>query len=139
MKVSVKLEKGMRLAGKNESGLVTYFDTHKEFGGDDSAPTPMVVMLESLAGCTAMDVLTMLRKRKKTITDFEIEVDGERASEHPKVFIKANLIFKLTSPDTKTEELEQAIKLSQDKYCSVSAMFNKSGCNIQWKAILNPD
>ena len=136
MIAKLKLEQGMRLAGSNEKGLITYFDSYKEKGGDDSAATPMEVMLQALAGCTAMDVLSMLRKKKKTINDFEIYLNSERASEHPRVFTKVNMTYELTSPDTNYDEFKYIVSLSQDKYCSVSAMFKKSGCEVLWNAVI---
>jgi putative redox protein len=134
MKSELKLEKGMRLAGINELGLITYFDTHPEVGGEDTAPTPLEVMLQSLAGCTAMDVISMLRKRRKTIDDFSIDLEAERAQEHPKVFTKVKMTYNLKSPDATVEEFKNVITLSQEKYCSVSAMFKRSGCVVIWEA-----
>jgi putative redox protein len=130
MKVTVKLDHGMKLIGFNEKGHQTLFDSHPNVGGEDSAPVPMEVFLEALAACTAMDVLSMLRKRKKNINNFEISLEAYRAPEHPKVFTKVILVYKLESPDTTKEELEYVIKLSQDKYCTASAMFKRSGCEI---------
>jgi putative redox protein len=138
MKATLTLETGMRLAGYNEKGLKTFFDTHPQFGGEDTAPTPSEIMLQSLGGCTAMDVLSMLRKRKITIGDFKIELDAERTEEHPKVFKKVKLHYILKSPDATMDEFKNIISHSQDKYCSVSAMFKKSGCEVSWEAnILN--
>ena len=136
MIVKLKLDKGMCLAGYNENGLITYFDSHKETGGGDSAATPMEVMLQALAGCTAMDVLSMLRKKKKTINDFEIYLTPERASGHTKIFTKVNMTYELTSSDTNYDELKYIVSLSQDKYCSASAMFKKSGCEILWNVVI---
>lgn len=130
MKVTVKLNRGMRLIGLNKSGHQTFFDSHVEVGGENSAPTPMEVFLEALGACTSMDVLSMLRKRKKTIYNFEISLEAYRALDHPKVFTKVILVYKLESPDITKEELEYVIKLSQDKYCTASAMFRRSGCEI---------
>jgi putative redox protein len=132
MKVSVKLDRGMKLIGVNEKGHQTFFDSHIETGGEDSAPTPMEVFLEALSACTSMDVISMLRKRKKTIYNFEVLLEAERATEHPKVFTKINLVYKLNSPDTTIEELEYIVNLSQNKYCTASAMFKRSGCEINY-------
>jgi len=126
----------MRLIATNSLGLETYFDTHPTIGGEDTAPTPMEVMLQSLAGCTAMDVLSMLRKRKKSIIDFKISVEAVRTKEHPRVFTNVNMIYELTSSDSTIEEFKHTVELSQDKYCSASAMFKKSGCNVKWEAVL---
>jgi len=136
MKATVKLERGMRLVGTNEKGLTTYFDSHPKFGGEESAPTPMEVMLHALGGCTAMDVLSMLRKRRKTIDRFNVYLDGERAEEHPKVYISVKLIYQLISPDAKIEELDHAVNLSQEKYCGASEMFKKSGCEVTWETVV---
>lgn len=134
MKITVKLDHGMKLIGLNQKGHQTFFDSHLDVGGEDSAATPMEVFLEALAACTSMDVLSMLRKRKKTIHNFEISLEASRASDHPKVFTKVILAYKLQSPDTTKEELEYIIKLSQDKYCTASAMFKRSGCEITYTA-----
>ena len=134
MKAVIRLEKGMRLEGINDQGLITYFDTNKNFGGEESAPTPMQILLQSVGACTSLDVLSMLRKRKKTIDSFEVILDAERATEHPKVLTKINLKFELKSPDTNINELNDIINLSQEKYCGVSIMVKRSGCQINWEA-----
>lgn len=135
MKATLKFEKEMRLAGYNELGRVTYFDSHHpQPGGEDSAATPLEVMLQSLGGCAAMDVLSMLRKMNKTIEEFNIELDAERAETHPKIFTKVKLIYNLKSPDATIDELNNIINLSQNKFCSVSAMFKKAGCKVSWEA-----
>lgn len=136
MKATIKLEKGMRFVGKNERGLKTYFDSHPQFGGEESAATPMEVMLQSLGGCTVMDVLSMLRKRRKTIDGFNIYLEAERAEEHPKVYSRVKIIYELISPDAKIEELDHAVNLSQEKYCGASEMFKKSGCEVTWETVV---
>lgn len=136
MKATVKLEKGMRLVGENESGLKTFFDSHSKFGGEESAATPMEVILQALGGCTSMDVLSMLRKRRKTIDGFNVYIEGERAEEHPKVFTNVKIVYELISPDAKIEELDNVVNLSQEKYCGASEMFKKSGCKVIWETVL---
>ena len=136
MKATIKLEKGMRLVGENERGLKTYFDSHPQFGGEESAATPMEVMLKALGGCTAMDVLSMLRKRRKTIDGFNVYLEAERAEEHPKVYTSVKLVYELISPDAKIEELDNVVNLSQEKYCGASEMFKKSGCEVTWETVI---
>jgi putative redox protein len=136
MKATIKLEKGMRFVGENEGGLKTYFDSHSQFGGEESAATPMEVMLQSLGSCTVMDVLSMLRKRRKTIDGFNVYLEAERADEHPKVYTSVKLIYELISPDAKIEELDHAVNLSQEKYCGASEMFRKSGCEVTWETVV---
>jgi len=134
MKAELRLDRNLRLIGKNETGLETVFDTHSDVGGEDSAPTPMEILLQALAACTSMDVLSILRKKKKQIDDYWIELEGERAETHPKVFKKAHMIINLKSPDAEEKDLVRAIELSHEKYCSVSTMFKASGCEVTFEA-----
>ena len=136
MKVSLKFDSNMRIIGSDEKGRETYFDTTPGGGGLDTAPTPMEVMLQAMGACSFMDVVAILRKKKRTITEFIISIDGVKAETHPKVFTDAKLIYELTSPDAEIEELEQAAKLSQEKYCAASAMFQRSGCKVTYECVL---
>lgn len=133
MKATLKLDRNMRLIGTNHLGLETAFDTHPDVGGEDSAPTPMEIVLEAAAACSVLDVLSILRKKKKTIDDLKVYLDSERATDHPKIFKKIHMIFELTSPNAELSDLERCIELSQEKYCSVSAMIKLSGCEITWE------
>jgi len=137
MKVEVELIHDMRLAGRDEEGHLTYFDTVAEDGGG-TAPSPMSTMLQALGACSFMDVISILRKKHKKISSMKIEIEAERADTHPKVFTKAHLKYILTSPDTTKDDLESAISLSAEKYCSVSVMFKRAGCNITWESVINP-
>ena len=130
MKVSLKLNGKMRIEGRNSRGHETAFDTTEASGGDDSAPTPMEVVLEALASCSIMDVVSIIRKKRKQIDGLDVFVEGTRAEEHPKVFTKAHIIYELKSPDAELQDLERSVELSQEKYCSVSAMLKRSGCEI---------
>lgn len=136
MKAVLKLDRNMRIIGENSEGLQTIFDTHPNVGGENTAPTPMEVMLQSLGACTFMDVLAILRKKRKQIDDLKIYLEAERAKEHPKVFTKVHLIYELKSPDAEQKDLERVIELSQQTYCSVSAMFKRAGCEVSWEAVL---
>src|SRR5581483_134560 len=84
----------------------------------------------------AMDVIPILRKRRKTITDFSVHLTGERAATHPRVFTKIAMQIELVSPDVTMEELTHALELSETTYCSVSAMLRRSGGEIAWEAVL---
>lgn len=134
MKALLEYDRNMRAIGDNLRGHKTVFDGVPDVGGEDTAPTPMEIVLQSLAACTFMDVVSILRKKRKTISALRVEIDGERANEHPKVFTKAHLHFILTSPDAELKDLERAIELSHEKYCSVSTMFKRSGCEVGWSA-----
>ncbi len=140
MKAHLRIDHELRLIGTNEKGHETFFDTTVEGGGLGSAGTPMEILLESLAACMTMDVVPILRKQRRTVTDFLVDLTAERAHEHPRVFTNISMDIVLTTPDATIKELARAIVLSETKYCSASAMIARSGCEISWKATLkNPD
>ncbi|GBD07093.1 hypothetical protein HRbin21_00907 [bacterium HR21] len=130
------LDGAMRLAGRNERGQLTYFDADPSVGGNDTAARPLEVFLQAMMACTAMDVLSIVRKKRKTVTAFRLTADAERASEHPRVFRRIHLRYELTSPDATEQDLQRAIELSQSTYCSASIMVRRSGCEITWEAHL---
>ena len=130
MEVNLNLDRKMRIIGKNYLGLETYFDTNNSSGGDDSASSPMEIMLEAMGACSVMDVIAIIKKKKKEVINIEVKINGERAEHHPKVFKKVTLHYRLTSPDAELKDLERAVELSQTTYCSASAMFQLSGCEV---------
>lgn len=136
MEVNLRLDRNMRIIATNKLGLETVFDTHPNVGGEDTAPPPMEVMLMSLGACTFMDVISIVRKKRKTVTSMNIKITAERATEHPMVYTKVHLVYELISPDAAIEDLNRAIELSQTKYCAASAMFKRAGCEVTWSAIL---
>lgn len=136
MKISVTFNESMPLAGINHTGHLTLFDTSPEFHGTGSAPSPMEVVLESLAACSMMDIISILKKKRKQTGFLTAEVDADRAEEHPKVFTVIRIIYRLQSTDCPMADFERAISLSMEKYCSVSAMLRASGCRIDWSAEL---
>ena len=91
-------------------------------------------MLQALGACTLMDVVSILRKKRKTVESINLYIEGKRAENHPKVFTDVHLIFELKSPDAEMKDLERSIELSETTYCSASAMFKRSGCNLTWEA-----
>jgi putative redox protein len=130
MKVSLKLDGNMRIIGTNSRNHETIFDTSEAAGGTDSAPSPMEIVLEAMASCSIMDTVSILRKKRKQIGSLNVYVEGTRAESHPKVFTKVHLIFELKSPDAELKDLERAVQLSQENYCSVSVMIKRSGCEV---------
>lgn len=137
MKTDLKLDQKMHIIADDGHGHETHFDTIEKKGGDNSAATPMMVMLESLGACSFMDVISILRKKRKSVDGFEIHIEAERAKEHPQVFTEVHLVYELTSSDAEEKDLDRSIELSQDKYCGVSAMFRNSGCKVTWESKLN--
>jgi len=122
---------------QTESGHRVFLDAKPEAGGENKAPSPMELMLVSLVGCTAMDVVFILKKKRVSLQSLTIKVDGERASQHPKFFTKIDVEYNFEGKDLKEEDVKQAIELSRDKYCSVSAMLKeKATISYRWN-ILN--
>lgn len=100
-------------------------DGSPEIGGQGLGVRPMETVLMGLGGCASMDVLSILKKMRENIVDYEVEINADRAEDHPKVFTKIHVHFKLFG-NIKKENVEKAIRLSVDKYCSVTHMLNKT-------------
>lgn len=128
MKATLRRVKGLSLIGKAESNHWVPMDTIEDFGGNDAATKPMELVLLGLGGCTAMDVLSIMAKKRAPIEDFEIEIDAEQATDYPKVFtkIRLNYIFYGDKEKIKAKDIQRAIELSKDVYCSVSNMLKHS-------------
>lgn len=99
--------------------------------GDDSGPSPKKLLLSSLAGCTGMDVVSLLKKMRVNITGFEMDIEADLTEEHPKVYSEIRLIYRFFGNDLNKEKVEKSVRLSQEKYCGVSAMLRKN-CPINY-------
>jgi putative redox protein len=126
MKAKITWINGRAFLGESGSGHSVVMDGAPESGGRNIGVRPMEMMLLGLGGCTAFDVVMILEKSREKVTGCEVELVAERATEDPKVFTKVKLIYKLKGHDLKPAVVERAIKLSADKYCSASKMFEKS-------------
>lgn len=122
MKANVNWNKKMSFTGRAETGFEVPLDTYPAFGGENGGFRPMELMALSLAGCTAMDVLSILKKKRQELTGFEVRVDTERAEEHPKVFTKANIEYLVTGHGVDEKALVRAIELSATRYCPAQGM-----------------
>lgn len=122
----------MNFVGKTPSNQEILIDASKEVGGKGLGPLPMELLIVGLAGCTAIDVLSILNKMRKNVTSFRIEIDAERANEHPKVWTEVNLKYILKGDNLDEKSVQTAIELSQTKYCSASAMFKRSGAKVNY-------
>ena len=100
-------------------------DALPEGGGENSGPRPKELMLTALAGCTAMDVISILKKMKVTPEHFQVKIDANMTEEHPKHYDKLHLIYEFTGKNLPLDKLQNAVSLSQDKYCGVSFMYKK--------------
>ncbi len=118
-------------------GHVFAVDADDQFGGKNRGPRPKGLLLSSLAGCTGMDVVSLLRKMKMEWDSFRLEVEADLSDEHPKIYkdIRINFIFSGDKLDR--GKIEKSIKLSLNKYCGVSAMLNRSA-QVSYEIILNP-
>lgn len=111
----------MHFSGTTPSGHTLQFDSTPA-DEPSAGPTPVETVMLAAAACSAMDVAAILKKRRKEITLFEVEVSAERKDEHPKVLKNLNLLYRVHGPDITLEEVEKAVQLSQEKYCSVLHM-----------------
>ena len=116
----------MLFEGVGGSGFVQKLDTDASVGGDDSGARPMEFIALGLAGCTAMDVISILQKKKQPVSDFKVQLHAERADEHPKVFTEAVIEYLVTGSDVDEAALLRAIELSAEKYCPAQAMLSKA-------------
>jgi len=122
--------------GKTESGHSVLTDTKPESGGENRGPRPMELVMVALGGCTGIDVVSILKKMRVNLESMTINIDSERAPEHPKVFTKINLEYNFTGRNIKEEDVKRAIELSQQKYCSVSAMLKETAeITYKWNII----
>ena len=125
IKVELKQAYGMTVIAKANSNHWIVMDSQEELGGHNAGPRPMELILMGLAGCTGMDVISILNKMKVKYNDFRIEITAEKATEHPKVYTKVHLKYRIWG-DVPEDKLSTAIELSRTKYCSVGAMLSKA-------------
>jgi putative redox protein len=123
MKAKVVWVEKRQFVGISPSGHGIVLDSPEE---TNNGPSPMELVLISLAGCTGMDVISILEKMKKKVESFEVSCEGERADTYPKVYKKIKVHYFIKGEDIDKESVERAIKLSKEKYCSVSAMLSNS-------------
>ena len=109
------------------SGHKIMLDADASVGGDDKGPRPKPLMLASLAGCTGMDVISILKKMQQPYTYFNIDVEAELTEEHPKQYSAIKVIYEFKKSDELDEKkVEKAVNLSQERYCGVSALLKKA-------------
>jgi putative redox protein len=135
MNAKVTWKGRMTFSGEAESGFTIPLGTDPAVGGDDDGLRPMELVAIGLAGCTAMDVISILQKKRQDVTDFEVKVHAERAADHPKVFTHIVIEYLVTGHDVEPAAIERAIELSETKYCPAQAMLAKA-CSIEHKYTL---
>ncbi len=119
-KVRVRWVEGHRFVATTGSGFSLVLDNpHRE---DGAAASPMELLLVSLAGCTGVDVVAILEKMRQPLERFEVEVEGIRAVEHPRVYTDVDVVYRAWGEGLKPAKMLRAVELSEGKFCSVSAM-----------------
>lgn len=116
----------MSFDGTSDSGFTLPLGTDPLVGGDNDGFRPLELFLVGLAGCTAMDVISILQKKRQEVTDFEVTAEADRAEEHPKVFTRVRVKFTLTGKNIDEAAVQRAIELSETKYCPAQAMLSHS-------------
>ena len=128
----LKWVENLKFMSDTPSGHSIPIDGPREVGGDDSAVRPGELTLVALGGCTAIDVVTILRKMRIEFDSFEVVVNAEPAEEHPKVWTKLHLKYIFKGKNIDESKVKKAIELSEERYCSVSAMLKKTA-ELTWE------
>ena len=126
MKARIKWLENVAFRAETESGHSVVMDGAPEGGGRNLGPRPMEMVLIGTGGCTAYDVVHILKKSRAPVSDCVVEIDAERAAEDPKVFTRIHFHFIVTGNGLKPQVVERAVHLSAEKYCSASIMLGKT-------------
>jgi putative redox protein len=110
----------------NVNGHEIMLDVDEQWGGKNLGPRPKPLLLASLAGCTGMDVISILKKMRIEPEYFNVKAEGEVTEEHPKHYTKIHLIYEFKGQDLQLDKLEKAVTLSQDQYCGISFTLKKA-------------
>ncbi|HNL15311.1 MAG TPA: OsmC family protein [Accumulibacter sp.] len=126
MECTVRWHDGMSFVAETGSGHLVGMDGAPEAGGRNLAPRPMELVLAGTGGCTAFDIVLILKRGRHDVRDCEVKLQAERADADPKVFTRINMHFRVSGRGLKAEAVERAVKLSAEKYCSASIMLGKT-------------
>lgn len=122
---SVRLESGMHFVG-DAGGFRVDTDADESFGGEGGGAQPMRLLLLGVAGCTAMDVISILRKKRQRVSGLEVEARGSRADEPPRVYREIEIVYRVKGRGIDPKALERAIELSESRYCPTVAMIGRA-------------
>jgi len=136
MEATVKWTSGMAFEG-HQDGFVVGLDADSGFGGQGKGPMPKTLVLTALGGCTAMDVVSILKKMQVDLKGFEVQASGDLTEEHPKVLKAIHLKYIFQGRELPVEKLQRAIALSEEKYCGVMAML-ANVCPISHEIVMIP-
>ena len=126
MKARVKWVEGVSFVGESQTGHAIVIDGAPEYGGRNRGMRPMEIVLLGAAACTAFDVVLILKKARQPIADCSVDAEAERAATEPKVFTKIHLRYAVAGRGLDPKQVERAVTLSKDKYCSATAMLAKT-------------
>ena len=135
--ISFEYTDGMSFKGE-VNGHEMIIDADAGFGGNDKGPRPKPLILVALIGCTSMDVVSLLKKMRVPFTDLKVAADGELTEEHPKYYHKIKLTYDIWGKDLDRAKVEKSVKYSQERYCGVTAMLEKSS-EISYEIIYHED
>jgi putative redox protein len=127
IEAKVTLVSDMQFSGKSDSGHTLTMDADDSSGGRNAGFRPMELLLVGFGGCSGMDVISILRKKRQQVTGLEINVKGEKTDDYPKVYKQVHIEYIVKGKGVEKEAVERAIALSLDKYCSVGATLAKAG------------
>ena len=130
MQATVKWLDGAMFVGESGSGHAVVMDGPADLGGRNHAVRPMEMLLLGTGGCAIYDVLSMLKKGRQDVTDCRVELQAQRADDVPAVFTRINLHFIVTGRSLKESQVQRAVELSAEKYCSASIMLGAAGVEI---------
>jgi putative redox protein len=125
MQATVEWRKGLSFTGRADSGFEVPLGADPEVGGENDGFAPLELMAVSLAGCTAMDVISILTKKQQQVTAFNVDVQAEQAADYPKVFTRAVITYSVTGREVSETALVRSIELAATKYCPAQAMLGK--------------
>ena len=126
MKVTVNWKGDMTFAGESPSGFPIQMDSASDFGGTNNGPRPMEMIALGLAGCTAMDVISILKKKRQSVTQFDVRVDAPRSPDFPKVFTSAVITYIVSGKNISEDAVLRAIELTATKYCPAQMMLSQA-------------
>lgn len=121
---SATLVSGMHFVGEID-GFRMDLDAEESVGGAGAGPRPHHLLLQALAGCTAMDVISILRKKRQQVSGLSVEVQGSRAQQHPKVYTRIDVLYRVRGKNVDPQAVARSIELSATRYCPVMAMLGK--------------
>ena len=138
VKIELKsIEGDFGFAAKDANGHVVKMDSNPENGGVNFGVRPMQMVLMGLGGCSGIDIVSILKKQRQTVEDFEMKIEGDRQQGvEPSLWENVKIIFELKG-NIDLDKARKACQLSMDKYCSVAETLRKAGCNLTWDVVVN--